>query len=335
MQKKTRNICVSALAVGLVLTVSIGGTLAYMTRETEKRVNNFTFADDTALNAMLTEPAWDGVIDYVYAADGSIENVIYDYIDDDNDPSTPEVPVYGYTGGDRSQPVTDPAAAADRGTKPTMDSNDSTYLPVYGAELSKNMIPGQLAPKDPKITNTGTLLDEWVAAKLTFVYGEGSDKAGQPVSATDIAIIMDAIEIDWNVGTDADSWDRVGGAAADASQTFYYQSILEKAADNAGAGVYGDETTPIFNSIKVKESVTSAELKRLEDLGGFTIFIEGFAAQSSVGATYSEFKAWAFGTDAVFGADDNVVFSNTPTDDKPLTSNATGILPADPIVAAT
>lgn len=323
-----RKILVGALSIMLVVSLSIGGTLAFMTRETEKRVNNFTFADaDEGLNAMLTEPSWDGVVDYEYDDDGNITNVIYDYIDDDKDPSTPDKPVYGYTDGDRSKPVVDPEATTGRGEKATKDSTDPTFKPEYGTDLSKDMIPGQKAPKNPKITNTGTMTDEWVAAKITFVYAESHPLAGQPMNAADMAKVTDVISIDWNLGTSDNQWERVHGAETSVSQTFYYRSILEKGAEDAAPGVYGEESDPIFTTVTVKSAATSAQLAEIQQMGGFSIYVEGFAVQSDVADSYNAFKAWGFGTDtAVATDDDNVVFAATPTVDSPALLTEPGII---------
>lgn len=328
MGERAKKCGIAALAVGLTMTLAIGGTLAYMTRETEKRVNNFTFPTGAdGLNAMLTEPAWDGVIDYEYAADGSSVAVIYDYIEQDGG----KVPVYGYTDGDKDRPITDVADIANA-KRPIKDATDQDI--IYGVDQAKNMIPGQTAAKNPAITNTSTLLDEWVAAKVTFIYRSGTNK-GKPLNATDIANVFDVVEIDWNVGTGPTDWERQGDmtTSASASQTFYYQSLLTKANDGAGPGEYGGSTTPIFNSIKVKDTATTEGLKKLSDMGGFAIYVEGFAAQKDVGANYTAFKTWGLGDDGIFGGgDDNVVFTNTPSETTPAANvDEPGIIAAPAI----
>ena len=315
MKAKTKKILAGTAALSLVAAVAIGGTYAYLTRETEQRANNFTFASD-AVDAMLTEPDWDGVVDYEYDDDCNI-TPIYNWLDDDADPDTPPVPVYGFENGDIQKPVTDKTKADDPTTdRPRKDSNDDTFNPTYGDEQAQNMIPGQTAAKNPKITNTG-ITDEWVAAKITFVYGEGAgaDKAGKPLNKNDMKAVTDAVDIDYKTNT-ADNWDRVSGLSTDVSQVFYYKNIV--AVDG--------ETDPIFTTVTVKTTADSDEIKALEDMGGFAIWIEGFAVQSDIAEEYSStdatvvtFKSW--------GNDGGVTFNNTPTDDAPATVAKPGILP--------
>lgn len=311
MKAKTKKILAGTAAMTLVAAVAIGGTYAYLTRQTEQRANNFTFNSD-AVDAMLTEPDWDGVVDYEYDGDSIIP--IYDWIDNDTNPDTPDVPVYGYTGGDLQKPVTDKNDIDETTDRPRKDSNDDTYKPTYGDEQAMNMIPGQTAAKNPKITNTGDT-DEWVAAKITFVYAEGTEKAGQPLSITDMGTVTAAIDINYNSEETAE-WDRILGEATDISQVFYYKEII--AVDG--------ETEPIFTTVTVKPDADNAKIKALEDMGGFAIWIEGFAAQSDVAETYSStdtsvvtFKSW--------GTNGGVVFNNTPTSDKAADVAKPGILP--------
>ena len=320
MGETAKKCGIAALAVGLTMTLAIGGTLAFMTRETEKRVNNFTFPTGTdGLNAMLTEPAWDGVIDYEYAADGSFAAVIYDYIDTDGD-TIADSPVYGYTDGDRAQPITNLADIANA-KRPIKDAANLDI--VYGVDQAKNMIPGQTAAKNPTITNTSTLLDEWVAAKVTFVYRSGTDK-GKPLSELDRVKVLQLtdsiVDIDWNE-TD---WERVSGQTTDVSQTFYYKTPLSKVNDGAAPGDYtGSVTEALFTRIKISDKASTEDLKALADMGGFAIYVEGFAAQKDVGADYAAFRTW--------GLDGNVVFTNTPSETTPANVDEPGIIAAPAI----
>lgn len=323
MKAKSKKIFAGTAAIIVVAAVAIGGTLSYLTDETERRANNFTFASKS-LNAMLTEPKWDGVIDYEYDDDGNI-TPIYDWIDDDNNSDTPDVPVYGYTDGDRSKPVTDKDDISDTTDRPRKDSTDTSYKPTYGDEQAKNMIPGQAADKNPIITNTG-VTDEWVAAKITFVYAEGTEKAGKPLSTGDMQKVLDAIDIDYKVQT-SDNWERIGSTANDISQVFYYKKIVNTK-DNPDTGDINEQvTTPIFETVKVKSDADNEQIKALENMGGFAIWIEGFAVQNEVAEKYESddtsettFKSW--------GIDNGVVFNNTPTEDAPANVSKPGIIPA-------
>lgn len=321
MKPKTKRKLAGAAAAGLVAAIAAGGTLAYLTDETEKRANNFTFASDS-VDAMLTEPLWDGVIDYKYDDEGNVIP-IYEWYDDDNDPDTPDVPVYGYTDGDKQQPITDETTLEkDKDYRPRTDSQDPSYQPVYGDEQAMNMIPGSVASKNPVITNTG-VTDEWVAAKITFVYAAGTADAGKPLSVTDMAKVTEAVEIDYKIGT-GDDWERINSTSEDISQIFYYKKILAKDAGTTDDGVHGGFTTPIFTTVKVKSGATNAQIKALEEMGGFAIWIEGFAVQSDVAEEYEStdtnvvtFKSWA--------DDGGVVFHNTPDSEHPADVTKPGI----------
>lgn len=64
-----------------------------------------------------------------------------------------------------------------------------------------------------------------------------------------------------------------------------------------------------LQKVSVKNTATNQQVKALEDMGDFAIWIEGFAVQSDVSAEYEGFKTWA-GT--------GVVFNNTPTNENLL-----------------
>lgn len=310
MKAKTKKILTGASALALTAAISITGTVAYLTKLTEQRANNFTFATE-GLDAMLTEPKWDGVVSYEYTDDGKIVPV-FGYTDNDENPDTPEVPVYGYKDGNKEAPITDPKSTELTGkTVEQLRPKDPTT--PYGDTAAQKMVPGRVANKDPKITNTGEM-DEWVAAKITFVYAEGTDKKGQPLLPEDMAKVTKAIDIDYDAdkGT-GNKWARpsVTGvdSADDVSQVFYYNESL------AAAG----KTDSIFSTVTVKNDATTEDIKALEDIGGFAIWIEGYAVQKSEFGNGTEWVAAA-------GTDKEAVFDNTPTDKDPATVAQPGII---------
>lgn len=297
MKSKTKKIAAGSAALALVAAVVVGGTLAYLTDETEQRANNFTFASD-ALDARLVEPNWDGVVDYEYPSDPSEPIIpIYGYGDSDptDDDPTKDDPIYGYTGGDPNSPVY---------TKDDDTAEPPSKNPISGEPLGKdeavNMIPGQSADKNPYIKNTGETA-EWVAAKITFVYSAG-DNIGKPLSVADMAKVTDAIDIDYNVGEANSDWTRGTedsmNEATDVSQVFYYTK--EAVAVNK-------QTSSIFSTVTLKSEATNEQVKALEDMGGFTIWIEGYAIQSTA---YENSAAW--------GVSGTAVFNHTPTNENPL-----------------
>lgn len=306
MKAKTKKIIAGSCAMTLVAAVAIGATYAYLTATTEERANNFTFSTE-GLDAEITEPEWDGVIDYDYDVTGyeGVPVPVYDYIDDDNDKDTPDKPVYYYDGD--GKPHTDiPESGFDPddviNNRPKTDDEGKTI--DYGDTAAQDMIPGSVAMKNPKITNLTTKSDEWVAAKITFVYSEEypveADR-GKALSNADLAKVKDAIEIDWNLteSTDKGYWTRVGDAEWDVSQTFYYSEILAKATEGV-VPQWGGVSEPIFNKVSVKSTASNEQIKALEDMGGFAIWIEGFASQAEA---YKDYTAWKAA---------NVTFTHTP-----------------------
>lgn len=333
MTKKTKKIIGGATAISIVAALAAGGTLAYLTHETEHRANNFTFSHNR-LNAMLTEPKWDGVVDYEYNDDGSI-TPIYDYKeveDTDNPGETKKIPVYGYENGDPEKPVTDKDEIKPTTTRPNYDPDDETKTPInYGVVDSKNMVPGSIAEKNPFITNTSEELDEWLAAKITFVYtqdqlsdsGEVVHKAGEPLDLLDMGKINEVIQINYKTG-ELDNWERISSTETDVSQTFYYKNLV-KSQKNLEEGET-NTTDPIFESVSVNKNATNEQIDALNALGGFTIYIEGFVAQKEIALDvddneykYETFKSWA---------NENIKFSHTPTSDEPANVTETGITPA-------
>ena len=298
MKTNVRKIIMGSTCLALVAAVSAGGTFAYLTAQTEKRANNFTFSSD-ALTARLTEPDWDGVIDYVY--DDDVIYPVYDYIDHDKDSATEEVPVYGYADGDVQTPVTDKEDIDDNTDRPRKDSNDPTKVYTYGDEKAQDMIPGAEAAKNPLITNTCDI-DEYVAAKITFVYAEGSEHAGEPLSLTDLQAVNDIIEIDYNYT----EWEEIPAGLTDVSKVFSYTNIVKS----------GDSTAPLFTTVSVDKAANNDQIKALEDIGGFAIWIEGYAAQADAVTDYTTFKA-------------DIVFNNTPTADDPANVAKPGIIAAN------
>lgn len=302
MNAKTKKILTGAGALALTAAISITGTVAYLTHITEQRANNFTFAVE-GLDAMLTEPEWDGVVSYEYK-DGKIVPV-FGYTDADKDPTTPDVPVYGYKDGNKEDPITEYNPESPDLKDKTVAELRPTKDTPYGDTAAQKMIPGRIANKNPIITNTGEM-DEWVAAKITFVYAEGTTKAGQPLTDTDMAKVTAAIDIDYDAdkGTD-NKWVRSEGTSSNGSQTFYYNELL----------AVSGKTASIFSTVTVKNTATTEAIKALEDIGGFAIWIEGYAVQ---GTEYKDGTEWTTSGTAVF--------ENTPTDTDPAPVAQPGII---------
>ncbi len=310
--KKSKKTAIMLLSFLLAVTIVLGGTLAYLTSQTNREVNNFSFPKDSeGLSAMLTEPDWDGAIAYESVTDssGNVSMIpIYDYTEEDNKP------IYGYITDEAGVEVavTDKSKIDSNVKRPeqNINSSDENTSKSYGIDVAEEMIPGATAYKNPMITNTGTVTDEWVAAKVTFVYthtltdkdGNVLYKSGTPLSDDDMRTLLLVVDIEYT-----NNWEQINASydngeidpiVSQQGAVYYYKA---KVAKNGG------KTTPLFTKVYIKETVESGVYNSLGHLKetGFTIYVEGFAAQSSVAVDYEEFKAW--------GKNGGVVFNNTPT----------------------
>ncbi len=312
--RKTQKTAIMLLSCLLVVTIALGGTLAYLTSQTNREVNNFSFPKDSeGLSAMLTEPDWDGAIAYESVTDssGNISMIpIYDYTEDGN-------PIYGYIDGNVDNPVTDKTAIDSTVKRPDTNINctkDINKSGAYGVDVAKQMIPGATAYKNPMITNTSTVTDEWVAVKVTFVYTKTHTengieyKSGAPLIEDDMRNLLSVVSIgytsiNWEQINSVDVDGEVNPTLSQQGAVYYYKEKLNK---------NGGQTAPLFTNVcidKDKENATYDMLGHLKETG-FTIYIEGFAVQSALADSYGEFKDW--------GMDGNVVFNNTPTDGNPV-----------------
>ena len=299
---KSRKTTLILLSAVLVAALAVGGTLAYLTAQTERRLNTFSFASE--LSARLVEPNWDGIYDYEYG-DGTFDPLYGKGI---------EGYIYGYDGNDPEEPLYDPVTDALTKGKLLRPVSGTPY----GDEASVLMVAGNVAQKNPMIFNTSTLLDEWVAAKITFVYASG-DNAGKPLSTTDYLAVKAVIDIDWN----NTAWEVVPFDSTDTTgqRIMLYKSILAKSAPAAGeAPDYwnSSRTVAMFTTVTLDRDATVEEVKKLEDMGGFAIYIEGFVVQAEVAVDYTAFKTWAENGEDVFHGDSPLVFNNTPTSSAPV-----------------
>lgn len=162
--------------------------------------------------------------------------------------------------------------------------------PNWEEDEALKLVPGKTIKKDPMITNTGQS-DEYVALRLTFLYGDGTE-----MSDTDLLRLLNLVEIDWSskwiLCDEAMSVDGAGEITAVSQPLiFYYNEDLSS----------GKISDPIFSSIRVKDKVTDGEgaiteldLRWLQavkivngeivddetGLGGFHIKVEGAAVQT-------------------------------------------------------
>lgn len=343
MKAKTKKVLTGITALVLTAAISAGGTFAYLTRLTEKRANNFTFKN-AKLNAMLTEPLWDDVVDYEYDKDGihpvyeDADDPVYGYgeVEDTENPGQKKRVKIKYKpdelnsfDDDDWDEVDDPDLKKwfeeNKGQdgKVTWEDYDQPEDDTLGRIKAQNMIPNTTAPKNPFITNIGEI-PEWVAAKVTFVYADGSDAygktPGQKLSDTDFAYVQKIIEIDWPVNTAKAADETINGAskvwyyAGDTTTTestpitaltkngsdyssemiFYYNTVLAQ----------NDETAPIFNAVHVAETALKEDIAALEMFGGFAIYIEGYAVQKDAFDEPSDWVHAYYTTDkATFGSD--------------------------------
>ncbi len=301
LKKRKKGIIAAILAAMLAAAVLTGTTGAYLTAEPPGLVNRINLSTDS-VNAVLLETQWDGVIDYRRTNNGKVIP-IYEYRSDKA--------VYGYEDGDYSKPIYT-TANLSKLKRASFDSTDANKTFTYGSDDALNMIPGKSAAKNPVIKNTSDDCYEWTAMKITFLYASGADK-GKPLSMMDMLTVGDIIEIDYNSDLEDSSqvhWERIDSKATDISQVFYYKDILQPQADT---------TTPLFTKVGVKKTASSKDMQMLQKMGGFVIYVEGFAVQEdNFTSNYEEYRSW--------GQEGGVVFSTTPTEENPLDFDETGII---------
>lgn len=256
--KKKRLIGV--IATGLVVVLAIGTTMAYLTHQTNEKLNNFTYSKSGenahAILAMVTEPGWDGEYGYSYDKDKNVVNTYYD-------------------------------AAFTKTDKPTEDEQIT-----WGKKQALDLLPGGSVNKDPRITNMGDIADVYVAMRVSFVYAGGSN-AGKLMSDADVATVKNCLDISYNTGTDTTKWTAAAGNASSKNELiFYYNSSLAKktATDNKGGA-----TTTLFDTVTIPSTKTATDIEPLVNIdGGYTIRIDGFAIQSKNLITdNTTFPTWA------------------------------------------
>ena len=154
-------------------------------------------------------------------------------------------------------------------------------------------------------------------------------RAGLLVNDLDLPAVQDIISIDWNVGAGANEWAFIGASHADAitegaflnQQTLLFRSEIARTATLAGtptaqqlfASYSANASAPVFTQIDLCDTATTAQMQALYDIGGFAIFVEGFAVQGAAADDFAGFNTWA-------GVAGNLAFHNSPT----LAGNAVG-----------
>ena len=321
MNAKTKKILTGAGALALTAAISITGTVAYLTHITEQRANNFTFAVE-GLDAMLTEPQWDGVVSYKY-----VKGQIYPTYGGEGKST-----IWGYRNGNPSDPVTgeEPPSDMTNITPPNkipnpdyVDSSETPDIPetiTPGYLEAEKMTPGDVAGKNPMITNIGEM-NEWVAAQVSFVYGEGSENAGKLIEGEDFDAIKAVIDVAWT------STDLTTGTI-DGSGKWYYDGTAFSKDDYKNQMVFyydkslvaetQDKTAAIFESITLDKEATTEAVKKLEKMGGFAIYIQGFAVQES---EFSDGSTWCKSKDIAN-------FGNSPSATEKVTVDNPGIFGA-------
>ena len=300
MRKNRKYLTAAFLAavLAVVLLLSAGITQALL-QDSTVRINHINLVGDS-VSAVLLEPEWDGVINYTVV--NGEEKAVYEYRDNG---SGAEVPVYGYAGGSYDSPVFDPDDPS-AGTRASAYSNGAARS--YGIDRAVNMIPGSSSPKDPYIVNTSEEMPVWAAVKVTFVYagagGMNASKKGIPLNASDMLRVSQIIEIDYNSDSDEPAWERisqgVNGGAADAEQVFCFKQRLDP----------GVRTDRLFTAVSLKESASSADVAFLKGIGGFAVYVEGFAMQGNRLTDYQSFRQ--------SGVNGAIVFPGTPSAENPL-----------------
>ena len=164
-----KKVLLSLLSVALIVTVSVGATMALLRDTTDEVVNTFT--SDKAISISLREPKWDG----------------YGFEETTKLPSTEvlgevkEISDTNYPKG---------ATAVDDDAK-------------YGRNIALQYMPGDTIPKNPIVKNTSEDEKVYVAVTVECFRGEGTSAVSIPygTAATDNSFVKDFGTLTFNEGT--------------------------------------------------------------------------------------------------------------------------------------
>ena len=143
--------------------------------------------------------------------------------------------------------------------------------PSWDPESALKTVPGSVVAKDPQIKNTSDAqIWELAGMRIEFVYTEAcpveADR-GKTLSAQDIETLCSVYSLDYEADRQGTTdWIRFGQEDSSMPvQHFYYASALGQ----------GETTCPLFTKISAQRQTTNAGFRRIQEMGGFQIIVEG------------------------------------------------------------
>lgn len=203
-------------AATLVVTLAVGGTLAYLNTTTQTVQNVFASNKKLSGNILLREPSWDG---YSFEETTKKKN----------------------TDGTYTQ----------TGEQPIGTTKDPEETGVLGIDQAQNYLPGDVVNKDPQVKNAGSgtdAVDAYVALRVEFYDGTGSD-------ATEVNYnqFKDKFLTAAGIVFNSDNWLEVTSTKTDdKAKVFVYKS----SATQAKVLSVGSITSAIFTSVPLSAALT-------------------------------------------------------------------------------
>lgn len=170
--------------------------------------------------------------------------------------------------------------------------------PSWNPEHAEQILPSDVIPKDPCVTNTSEAnLDELAALRIEFVYSmhhPAEAKRGQVVTQEDMDCIANVFQIDYN-SDDQGDWVRFADEDSGSPvQHFYYKDVLKR-----NFPAEGDTTVPLFTRVTADRFCGNDRFLRIQNIGGFDIRISGCVLQYMEGDKHfglnSAKEAWKAG----------------------------------------
>ena len=232
-----KKVLLSLLSVALIVTVSVGATMALLRDTTDEVVNTFT--SDKAISISLREPKWDG-----YGFEKT---------------TLPSTEVLGEVTkiSDTNYP---------KGT--TAVDDDAKY----GCNIASQYMPGDTIPKNPIVKNTSEDEKVYVAVTVECFRGQGTSAVSIPygTATTDNSFVKDFGTLTFNEGTWTllDTYDNkmvyVYGTANAATEldidAVTSTSVFKEVVLNDNLG----EETTVLPSFEVKVNAYAVQVKNVE-----------------------------------------------------------------------
>lgn len=152
------------------------------------------------------------------------------------------------------------------GTTAKEDHEDDMTL---GVNMAKNYLPGQIIPKNPKVSNTGAQdgVDAYVAIRVRYYsVAENGEKTQMTCDAFKAAYLEESINF-------SNEWAEIQTSSDDQKDQVFLYGTADKGTVLAKDG----KTNALFDEVKLSTELTPDETGKLP---GFAIEVQAFAIQS-------------------------------------------------------